>query len=391
MPSNHATLGPSGAARWINCTASVEMSKKVPKQGSSVFAQEGTFAHSLGEIEAGTAFGIIDFAEYGGQYSKWLADMKDEYPKDWQAKVEEMQGHIDGYVDLIRDHSRDIKAATIFLEQRVDTGVQGCWGTSDTVIVGSDTIEIIDLKYGMGVEVDAVHNYQLMLYALGACNKFSAIVEPEKVRMTVYQPRINHVSTWEVSYDFLVKWREEVAKPAAKEALSREGKFNPSLTACRWCPAAGICKPRADKVLAEDFGEDPTVITPDELGSLLGRLPEISKFIDDVKESALHRAYTLGEAIPGYKVVRSGGRRIINDQPIAIQTLIEKGYPAEKVSTVKIKGIGDLEKLVGKTELPEIIGSFITKTEGKPALAPVEDRRKAISREDSAKEDFGEV
>lgn len=391
MPTKHATLGPSVASRWINCTASVAMSAKVPRSGSSVFAQEGTFAHSLGEIEAGHAFGIIDFADYGKQYSGWLEDMKKEYPKDWESKVEEMEGHVDGYVDLIRDHASEITAPTIFLEQKVDTGVQGCWGTSDTVIVGSDTIEIIDLKYGMGVPVDVVHNYQLMLYALGACNKFADIVEPKKVRMTVYQPRIFHTSSWEVSYEFLNRWREEVAKPAAKEALSDNGKFNPSLEACRWCPAAGICKPRADKVLSEDFGQDPTIISVEDLSELLGRIPEIKKFLDDVTESALHRAYTLGESIPGYKVVRSGGRRVIDDPAVAIQTLIDKGYNAEQVSTVKIKGVGDLEKLIGKAQFPEVLGDFVRKTEGKPALAKADDRRKAIAREDTAKEDFGEV
>lgn len=392
MPTKHATLGPSGASRWIGCPASVMMSAKVPRDSDgSVYAQEGTFAHSLGELEAGLFFGLITPTEYDKGRAQVEHEMKGTYGEEFQGILDEMEEHVNGYVDLIRYHAANIKAPTIFLEQRVDTGVHGCWGTADAVIVGADTIEIIDLKYGQGVAVDPVSNYQLMLYALGACNKFDSIVEPKTVRITVYQPRIYNTGTWEVSYDYLKRWREEVAKPAAKEALGDNPRFGPSEAACRFCPAAGICKPRADKVLAEDFGQDATVISADDLAEILQRVPEIEQFCKDIKNSALKRAYNDGEEIPGWKVVRGRGRRVIQDEAVAIQTLIDSGYAADQVSKVSVKGIGDLEKLLGKKEFQTVLGDFVEKKQGNPCLVPVEDKRAAIARADEAKEDFEEV
>ncbi len=42
------------------------------------------------------------------------------------------------------------------------------FGTADALIIANNTIEVIDLKYGKGVKVDAQNNPQLMLYGLGA-------------------------------------------------------------------------------------------------------------------------------------------------------------------------------------------------------------------------------
>lgn len=44
----HAEKGASGASRWLACPGSVALEKFFHEQ-SSVFADEGTLAHSLGE------------------------------------------------------------------------------------------------------------------------------------------------------------------------------------------------------------------------------------------------------------------------------------------------------------------------------------------------------
>lgn len=390
--AKHATLGPSAAARWIACPASVEMSTKVPPQQSSPYAVEGTLAHELGEIQAGYELGIITTEEYAAQRKSWENKMMAEYPKDWTDKMLEMSGHIEKYVTLILERMETIAAPTVFLEQRVDTGVERSWGTSDVVIIGADTIEIIDLKYGMGVAVDPVANPQLMLYGLGAARKFESIVDPETVRMTVFQPRIFHSDTWEVGYKYLTTWRDEVVKPAAKQALAMDGTapFGPSLSACRFCPAAGVCRPRMDKVLQEDFAADPTLISDEDLAALLHRLPEIKSFVEAAHAAALHRVYSEGAVVPGWKVVRSSGRRVINDPAVAAQTLIDLGYAPEDVAEFKIKSITALEKLLGKKTFSAALGDFISKTEGVPSLAPETDKRPAISPQSEAAKDFAE-
>jgi hypothetical protein len=60
-------------------------------------------------------------------------------------------------------------------------------------------MEIIDFKGGRGVRVDADHNSQLMLYALGALTEFDALYDIRSVRMTIVQPRLGGISTFEIT------------------------------------------------------------------------------------------------------------------------------------------------------------------------------------------------
>ena len=59
---------------------------------------------------------------------------------------------------------------------------------------------VIDLKYGKGVAVEVERNPQMMLYGLGALELFDAIYDIDTVRMTIYQPRLESVSTWEMLF-----------------------------------------------------------------------------------------------------------------------------------------------------------------------------------------------
>lgn len=389
MPNAHAKLGPSGASRWLTCPASIRMAEKVPKPPSSPAAEEGTIAHELAEIEAGREFGLIPQADYSAQRAKWDTLLRETYPDTYPAIAEEMELHVDSYLATIAETMERLPGSVLMLEQRLDTGVPSSWGTSDAVILGDSEVNITDLKYGTGVHVDPVGNPQLMLYALGALDTYGDVVGPtETVSMTVFQPRIDNVATWTVSAAYLRRWRDEVAIPGAKLALSEDAPFRPTAGACRWCPAAGVCKARADYQLATDFGPDPDLIAADELGPLLSRLPDLVAWSKAVESSALDRIYSKGEEVPGWKVVRSGGRRKIADETAAIQTLIDYGYNAEDVATFKVKGLGALEKLVGKKELPDVLGDLLVKGEGSPSLAPEHDKRAAISPETSAYDDF---
>lgn len=391
MPTHHATLGPSGASRWLKCPASIKMSQRVPKQESSVFAQEGTMAHELGEIRAGRYFGLISEEEFMKKYAAWKKEFQEHYGDD-APRAAEMNHHIDGYIQLIEKRAALHRGSSIALEQRLETGVPGSWGTSDVVIVSPEHVEIIDLKYGSGVSVDAAWNPQLMLYGVGALDAYGDLLgDTEVVYTTVYQPRIGNTSTFEISPTDLRAWRDWHVIPLAEEALSDNARFGPDPTACRWCPAAGICKPRMEKNLAADFGdeEDYSVISPERLADILEKAPEWKAWLTAVENSALDRAYSQGEEIPRHKVVLSGGRRVIEDSTAAIQTLIDHGFPAEKVATFKVKGLGDLEKLVGgRDELHDMLGGLINKTTGKPSLVKESDKRPAITPNSSAADDF---
>ena len=151
MPDVHAILSASGAARWMNCPPSVMLEKKFPDKGS-VYAEEGTLAHTLAEVRLRT--------EYEGKTAQWARTQlrgirKSEY------YTEEMEEHIDRYASLvaeaINEAGKICPDPKIMFEQRLDFSeyVPEGFGTGDVVIIADDMVQVIDLKYGKGVPVSA--------------------------------------------------------------------------------------------------------------------------------------------------------------------------------------------------------------------------------------------
>ncbi len=134
-------------------------------------------------------------------YSDELLEAVDEYVSFVQGEIEEAR--------------RGCKDPVFTVEQRVDVSeyVEGCSGTADMVIVTDSYIHIIDLKLGRGVQVFSDHNEQLMIYGLGVLSKAELLYDPKVVRLTIFQPRLCHCSTWEITPAELKKWGEEVLRP----------------------------------------------------------------------------------------------------------------------------------------------------------------------------------
>jgi hypothetical protein len=360
------------------------MAADAPRQPESPYAAEGTTAHSLGELKASLAFGKITGRQFAGRLKKFKEESRLS-----EVVFSEMEDHTDAYVDLIRERLARYPHSVLLLEQRVFTGIESCWGTSDAVIVSPRHVEIIDFKYGQGVRVEAERNPQLRLYGLGALDSFGDLLgEVEEVYITVHQPRLDHTSTEALSADELRAWREEI-RPIAAEALAGSDRFGPSEEACRWCPIAGECRPRMEAATAVDFATDPNLVSPDELGELLAQIPQIKAWCADVEAYALDRVYSQGEPIPGWKVVLSGGRRSIQDPEAALQALFAIGKTRDEVvNPGKIKGIGDLEKLLGKETFETTVAPFVAKSEGQPSLVPDDDRRPSTDPNSQATKEF---
>lgn len=357
----------------------------VAPPGESTYAGEGTSAHTLAYLKAALAFGLITSKMYEVKHAIWKREAE---VAGWDTI--EMEKHCNTYVQFLLELV-DGQPAQVYLERRVDCGVPTVWGTADCIIILGGTIYVVDFKYGTGVQVFADNNPQLRLYALGALDEFGDLFEDtEYVQAVIYQPRLDHISAELITAEDLRAWRREVAIPGAKLAFGEISIFNPSEDTCRWCPAAGECKPRMLHVTAQDFG-DPNILTPEELGEAMSRTGELQSWCSDIKDTVMQKAYGQGIPIPGWKVVRSSGRRYIVDEPAAISQLLDHDFEWDQVATRKIKGFGDLEKIVGKKELTEILGDLIDKTPGSPALAPADDKREPISAIDSAQEDFDTV
>ena len=368
----------------MTCPASIRMCRDVPESPSSKYAVEGTQFHTLCEIEASRRLLGKEPREYALERLEWALETEG----DWH---EDQLSHVEDWIALLQEYLGEEEGAQLHLEVRVDTGVPGSWGTADAVIVYSDRIRVIDIKYGAGLRVSVIGNSQLRLYGVGALE--TVVEDPltiHEVTNTVWQPRMNNLSEETMTRAELVQWRDDII-PTALLALGDNAPFGPSEDACRFCPAAGFCKPRARHMLDRDFG-NPDVLTGDEISEAFGRSSELKRWISDIEDEALKRAYEEADSVPGFKVVRSGGRRQILDPESAVDLLLHEGYDPDTVYSRKPATLAQLEKVAGSAEeLQQVLGDLLVKSEGRLSLAKESDPRPPADAFHSAETDFAGI
>jgi hypothetical protein len=383
----HAELGPSAAARWISCPASVALVATEADE-ESVYAAEGTAAHTLAELELLWAYSTdLTLEDYKERERIWHDDaLQHEYD------VDEMRLHVRHYVDLVGRALQQDPHSALLVEARLDTGIPNCWGTGDAVIVTPTKIRVIDLKYGKGVAVLADESEQLKLYGLAALRTFDGLIgDFDEVTVTIYQPRNGGESNGSFKPVELERWAAKVVEPAAKAALADDGTawFGPSEKACRWCAMSGRCKAQLEEVFGvADFETDPTTLTPEEQSEVLAKVKFVRGWLTAFEEQALRTVWDQGKVIPGYKVVMSGGKRAFTDARGAV-TALREAFRADLVREAP-ETIGVLEKELGK-EFDELLGHFIAKGKGKPSLVTEDDPRPPVSSNAEAAREFAEV
>jgi hypothetical protein len=188
----------------------------------------------------------------------------------------------------------------------------------------------------------------------------------------------------------LVQWRDEIL-PIARLALSEDAPFGPSESACRFCPIAGECVPRTRFMLAQDSG-DPDILSGEELAEAFSRTSQLKRWIADIEDTTLKRAYEEYGSVPGFKVVLSGGRRQILDPEAAVDRLLDEGFDPDKVYSRKPATLAQLEKLAGSPEeLQQVLGDLLVKSEGRLSVAKESDPRPPADALHSAQTDFAEI
>lgn len=374
MPDKHAVLSASKAHQWLACPPSIRWSEQFEEPEQSEAAAEGTVAHALAEDAMRK---ILN----GKRVTVPTKIRKDPLFKP--AMVE----HVAVYTDAICETLHNMREAgcdpIIYLEQSLDLTpwVPEGFGTADCILIGSGGIHVFDFKYGKGVPVSAEDNPQLKLYGLGAIHEFDMLYDIDNVVLHIIQPRLESITEWEISRQDLEAWGAVTVIPTAKLAFAGEGEYNPGKDQCRWCVCKNVCRAyntymldAAKARLNEDGNErQPNELSPDEIAKLLGAVDEIKRWATQVNEYALEQALT-GTRYPGFKLVEGISRRKITDEKAALDSLTVAGFLPEQ--TMKLKGLGDLEELVGKKRLNELIGDYIVKPEGKPTLVPESDKRK---------------
>lgn len=380
----HAVLSASAAHRWMACPPSPRLEEEFPEGGSSFYAKEGTLAHELAELELLKAIGWISNDKYKKEYK---AIENSEYYSD------EMDDEVDKYVSYVMEQFVEAKRRTpnplIQIEERVDLRqyIPEGFGTNDSTIIADKILEVIDLKYGKGVKVNAEENPQIMLYGLGSYYKNELLYDIDRVRFTIVQPRLDHISTWVMTVEDLVDWGENEVVPKAQLAFEGEGELNPG-DHCRWCRAKPRCRAYAKMNLeaAKHEFKNPELLDDEEVIEMYELSSQLSDWAKSVGDYMLSEALQ-GKTWDGYKVVEGRSYRRWGDPDGAIQKLLDRDFEEDDVINKKIKGIGAIEKLVGKKEFPSLFEKEVIKPQGKPTLAPEDDKRPAMGLE-QAKEDF---
>lgn len=372
MPK-HAFLSASSSHRWLACPPSAKLCAEITEQASP-YAAQGTDAHELCQHKVERSL---------GRDSPDPTENLDYYDQEMESCAEEYCSFVMEQVAEAKKHCKDPQ---VLIEQRLDFSqwVPEGFGTGDCVIVADDILQVIDFKYGVGVLVEAEKNPQMMCYALGAWSAFSFLYDFKTIKMTIFQPRRDNVSTYEISTEELLKWAEEVLKPTAALAYNGEGEFSAG-DHCQFCNAKATCRKRAEynlELAQYDF-EMPVNLDETEIAAILPRIDELTAWANDIKEYALQQALS-GTSYPGFKVVEGRSIRKYVDDTAVADAVKTAGYdPYEQ----KVLGITAMTQLLGKKKFEEILGSLITKPQGKPVLVPESDKRPAIN---TAYEDFKE-
>lgn len=360
----HALLSASSADRWLNCPPSAVAAEAYVNEGSD-FTREGTLAHEVAET--------ITRAGLEMEGTPW-----DWHKYAWPDGVnQEMVECAEGYRDYILEqiHGDD---ALVMLEQRVDFSpwVPNGFGTADCIIIQDNTMDVIDYKYGKGVAVSAIDNPQEKCYGLGALNDYGFAYDIEKVRLHIYQPRLNNVSVYELTADELLAWGDKI-KPIADQAAQGKGKYSAG-SHCKFCPHAGRCR-ELTKVCTEHVNTHGLkakvpVLAPFEVAEILAMEPMISLWLKRVKDQALS-SMLHGEQVPGYKVVAGRGSRTWADDLEAADALKTAGYSQEDITETKLLSVAQMEKALGKKKVAELVGGHILAHTGAPTIALETDKR----------------
>ena len=394
--SDHALLSPSSSARWINCPPSARLAEQFPDTGGTD-ANKGTLAHTIAELKARKYFlEPMSSRTYNSRLKKLREDPL--YEKDMDAAT-------DMYLDYLKSLAMGFgkDAPFVALENRVSYqkyALEG-FGRADCIMIGSGRLCVCDYKNGSGVPVDAEHNSQMMLYALGALETYNMIYGDsiQDIHLAIIQPNAGGVKEWGLTRKELEEWGETVVKPAAALAWEGKGDFCPGPWCEKsFCPAKGQCTARARKLL-EDKPPDKIMLNapvlPDtallneaELGSLLTWGKQLEAFLKNLKDCA-EKLLLSGTSVPGWKLVAGRASRVwAGGHDAAFAQLKERGVDEALLWERTAVTPPALEKILGTKVYKESVADLVEKKPGAPTMKPESDKRPAY---EPAKIAFQEV
>lgn len=389
----HALLSPSGAKKWLTCSASLACEKDIPNTSGKA-AVTGTACHTIAEVHLnayirGTALplerevGAYVLDEGKGQIKALISPMKGAVliTADMIEQVRKYTEYCKAIIDVATYAKLEMR---VNLTEVLHPGYEGVetFGTADLVAVqelaNTDEHMLIigDLKTGRH-RVEAKENKQLMLYALGVYRRLKRRYNITVVRLVIFQPYAGGASEWDISVEGL----ELFAKFAQKRALLaldayfrgkknlKASDFRPSVDGCQWCRFSEQCAARTktvNSVLEEELEDDFALeLTPEQLVAEYEKLPLLRQHIDKV-ERAMAAALHSGKKVPGYKLVEGKmGNRAWKDAEKVTELY------GDKLTKEVLMTPTEAVKVVPEEELKD----FITRKPGAPCVAAADDKR----------------
>lgn len=387
MLKENLVLRPSGSKTWSNCTASPSFIARLRSEGKlpeedpgDVYTDEGSLAH------------------------EWAEKVLLGEAKVTEIEDIEMRRHVKSYVDHVL--SIKSKGYSLGVEEQFQLfyNKKAPLGTADAVLISPDSkkIHIVDLKYGMGVSVQAKENTQIAIYARSAIEELKDMYEFDEqtlITLTIWQPRVigeKALRRWVVRLNELLEFTESLDSTAQDIYAGKNLKFHPEENVCRFCPAKSFCKAYAGHLLGElplevenddntelsipnrDTLIDPEVLTEDQLGKIIKFGPEIVKWINSVQAYVLQETLNGKLGKVGYKPVATHGNRKWANESEA-EVFLRKLMNKKQVFEEKLISPTKAEKLLKarktRSATWENFSALVVRPGGGHTLAPLEDKR----------------
>jgi hypothetical protein len=313
--------------------------------------------------------------------------------------------------DYVKQRVAEQPGCKVIAEHRVDPqrliARDDMSGTVDIQIHGTDVLEIVDYKDGMGA-VQAEGNAQLELYAVGALADVGEPYPWKRVRMTIIQPKmalrgLPAITSHEVDISEILAIVDRlVIEGAAVDAP--DAPLVPGESQCKFCKAKGSCAALASNVMREigimfqptvldvaqqSADKDPSTMDDGQILSIMEAAPLMRQLLEGVEKEALRRLQS-GQAITGLKLVNGRGSRAwaLQDDEIA-EKLIKMGIPKGSVYETKLVSPAKAEKLtwekrdgtkvqLTERQLKRMEQEYVVKMAGKLAVATESDSRPAV-------------
>jgi hypothetical protein len=380
---SHSQWSASATARNIRCPGALAL-ESLCDQRESEAAAWGTACHEVAQAcldDQKDAAAFLDETKKVGDY---------EFEVD-----EEMVACAQEYIDYVRSRMRE--KSRLYVERRFSLETLrppfDAGGTCDAIVHDAETrhLEVIDLKTGRGVVVEATNNPQLRTYAIGAMLAHSDIAV-STIQVTVVQPRAQHrdgrIRSEMFTVADLIDWtaqllvhmrRTRAAYDEFQTIAGNRVKFDEWAAAhlrtgaCTFCPAQGICPvfrrealAAADRTVQAWFEDvsapaplaipnQPALMSPEEIAHVLDGLEALEEWIRAVRSYALAAAQS-GTKFSGWALYDKIGRRAwAADEKTVVKDLktVVK-MTDDQIWVKKLASPAQVEKIIGAKRKKEI-------------------------------------